>query len=78
LSTLLVTKTAGVQAKPVPGTDVTYKIENYSIFELVKKNVLANVQRIIENFSQNFFSLSSENNRLGIRDSGKHDPQHCL
>jgi hypothetical protein len=53
-----VTKTAGVQAKRVPGTDVTYKIENYSIFELVKKNFLANIQRIIEHgFSRNFFFI---------------------
>jgi hypothetical protein len=58
LSTLLVTKTAGVQAKRVPGTDVTYKIENYFIFQLAKTKFLANIQRIIEHdFSRNFFFI---------------------
>jgi hypothetical protein len=51
-----VTKRAGVvQAKRVPGTNVTCKIENYFIFKLVKKKVWANLQRITELFTRKIF-----------------------
>jgi hypothetical protein len=55
-ATLLVTKRAGVvHANCVPGTDVTYKIKYYFIFKLVKKNLLAKLQRIIELFARKIF-----------------------
>jgi hypothetical protein len=81
-ATQLVDKRAVVQAKPVPGTNVTYKIENYFIFKLAKKIFLANYKQL-KNFLPEKFSISSEIYRFGIRDSGKTlfqipVPQHCL
>jgi hypothetical protein len=46
------------------------KIENYLIFELVKKKMWATSQRIIEFFTQKL-SLSSQKYRFGIRDPEK-------
>ncbi len=54
-----------------------YKIVNYFIFKMPKKNIWANFQRIIELFSilLKKLSLSSQKYGFGIRDPDP-DPQH--
>jgi len=47
-----------------------HKIVNYFIFEMLKKKILANFQRIIELFTQKL-SLSSQKYGFGIRDPEK-------
>jgi hypothetical protein len=47
-----------------------HKTENYFIFELVKKKIWANLQIIIELFTQKLAS-SSQKYRIGIRDPEK-------
>jgi hypothetical protein len=70
-----------------------HKIENYFIFEMLKKKIWANFQRILE-FLPKKLSLSSQKYGFGIRDpktySGSRgqkdtgsripdpDPQHCF
>ncbi len=62
------TKRAGVvQAKRVPGTNVTYKIENYFIFELVKKKNLGQV-------TKNYRTFYPKNFHLGLKNIGVWDP----
>jgi hypothetical protein len=73
---------------------INWKIENYLSFEMLKKKIWANFQRIIELFTQKL-SLSSQKYGFGIRDPEKTypyhgsriqgpkrhqipDPQHCL
>ncbi len=51
-----------------------HKIENYFIFELVKKKIWANFQRIIELLTQKKLSLSSQKYRFRIRDPGSGKP----
>ncbi len=53
-----------------------HKIENYFIYERLKKKIWANFQRIIELFTQKL-SLSSQKYGFGIRDprSGIRDPR---
>jgi hypothetical protein len=54
-----------------------HKIENLFIFELVKKNIWGNLQRIIELFTQKLsfypkkLSLSSQKYSFGFRDQEK-------
>jgi hypothetical protein len=47
-----------------------HKIENYFIFEMLKKKMWANFKKIIKLFTQNL-SLTSQQYWFGIRDPGK-------
>jgi hypothetical protein len=69
-----------------------YKIENYVIFEMLKKKIWANFQRIVEVFTQKIFNMLSNlwvwdpgsgKNLFRIQGSKRHqipdpDQQHCL